>query len=56
MTCKSITISGKDHHDKITAKIIKTSTLSIREKKALILAKFHDHELQEIAMLEEVLI
>jgi hypothetical protein len=32
------TISGKDHHDEITAKIIKPSTLSIREKKALILA------------------
>jgi hypothetical protein len=56
MACKSITISGKDHHDKITAKIIKASTLSIREKKALILAKCHDQELQELAMLEEVLI
>jgi hypothetical protein len=56
MTCKSITISGKDHHDEITAKIIKASTLSIREKKALILAKCHDQELQELAILEEVLI
>jgi hypothetical protein len=48
--------SGKDHHDKITAKIIKASTISIREKKALILAKCHDQELHELAMLEEVLI
>jgi hypothetical protein len=54
MTCKSITISGKYHHDEFTAKIIKASTLSIREKKALILAKCHDQELQELAMLEEV--
>jgi hypothetical protein len=56
MTCKSITISDKDHHDEITAKIIKASTLSIREKKALILAKCHDQELQELVMLKEVLI
>jgi hypothetical protein len=56
MTCKSITISGKDHHNEITAKIIKTSILSIWEKKALILVKCHDQELQELAMLEEVLI
>jgi hypothetical protein len=42
MTCKSITISGKDHHDENAAKIIEASTLSIREKKALILAKCHD--------------
>jgi hypothetical protein len=56
MTCKSITISGKDHHNEITAKIIKASTLTILEKKALILAKCHDQELQELAMLEEVLI
>jgi hypothetical protein len=49
-------ISGKNHHDEITAKIIKPSTLSMREKKALILAKCHDQELQELAMLEEVLI
>jgi hypothetical protein len=50
MTCKS----GKDHHDDFTTKIIKASTLSIREKKALILEKCHDQELQELAMIEEV--
>jgi hypothetical protein len=44
MTCKSITISGKDHHNEITAKIIKASTLTILEKKALILAKCHDQK------------
>jgi hypothetical protein len=49
MACKSITIGGKDHHDEITAKINKPSTLSIRKKKALILAKCHDQELQELA-------
>jgi hypothetical protein len=51
-----LSTSGKDHHDDFTTKIIKASTLSIREKKALILAKCHDQELQELAMLEEVLI
>jgi hypothetical protein len=56
MTCRSITISSKDHHDEITANIIKVSTLSIWEKKVLILAKCHDQELRELAMLEEVLI
>jgi hypothetical protein len=30
MACKSITISGKDHHDEITAKIFKPCILSIR--------------------------
>jgi hypothetical protein len=49
-------IMAKDHHDDFTTKIIKASTLSIREKKALILAKCHDQELQELAMIEEVLI
>jgi hypothetical protein len=49
-------ISDKDHHDEIAAKIIKPSTLSIWEKKALILAKCHDQELQELAKLEKVLI
>jgi hypothetical protein len=52
MTCKSIRISSKDYHDEITANIIKASTLSIRKKKALILAKCHDQELQDLAMLE----
>jgi hypothetical protein len=45
-----------DHHDDFTTKIIKASTLSTKEKKALILAKCHDQELQELAKLEEVLI
>jgi hypothetical protein len=45
---------AKDHHDNFTTKIIKASPLSIREKKALILAKCHDQELQELAMIEEV--
>jgi hypothetical protein len=49
-------ISSKDHHDDFTTKIIKISTLSIREKNALILAKCHDQELQELTMIEEVLI
>jgi hypothetical protein len=49
-------ISSKDHHDAFTTKIIKASTLSIREKKALILAKCYDQELQVLAMIEEVLI
>jgi hypothetical protein len=49
-------ISGKDDHDDFTTKIIKPSTLSTREKKALILAKCHDQELQELAMIEKVLI
>jgi hypothetical protein len=49
-------ISDKDHHDDFTTKIIKAPTSSIREKKALILAKCHDQELQEISMIEEVLI
>jgi hypothetical protein len=49
-------IMAKDHHDDFTTKIIKASTLSKREKKALILAKCHDQELQELAMIEEVLI
>jgi hypothetical protein len=47
---------AKDHHDDFITKIIKASTLSIRKKKALILAKCHDQELQEVAMIEEVLI
>jgi hypothetical protein len=47
---------AKDHHDNFTTKIIKASTLSIREKKALILGKSHDQELQELAMIDEVLI
>jgi hypothetical protein len=33
-------IMAKDHHDDFTTKIIKASTLSIREKKALIVANF----------------
>jgi hypothetical protein len=33
---------AKDHPDDFTTKIIKGSTLSIREKRALILAKCHD--------------
>jgi hypothetical protein len=41
---------------KITAKIIKSPLLSIQEKEGLILAKCHDQELQDLAMLEEVLI
>jgi hypothetical protein len=45
---------AKDHHDDFTTKIIKASTFSIRKRKALILAKSHDHELQELAMIEEV--
>jgi hypothetical protein len=45
---------AKDHHDDFTTKIIKASTLSIREKKTLILAKCHDKELQVLAMIEEV--
>jgi hypothetical protein len=49
-------ISGKDHHDDFTTTIIKASTLSTTEKKVLILAKCHDQELQELAMIEEVLI
>jgi hypothetical protein len=49
-------ISGKDHHDDFITKIIKASTLFIREKKALIQEKCHDQELQELAMIEEVLI
>jgi hypothetical protein len=51
-----LAISGKDRHDDFTTKIIKASTLSTWEKKALILAKCHDQELQELAMIEEVLI
>jgi ABC-type hemin transport system substrate-binding protein len=51
-----LTISGKDHHDDFTTKIIKVSTLSTREKKALILAKCHDQELKVLAMIEEVII
>jgi hypothetical protein len=47
---------AKDHHDDFTTKIIKASTLSIRGKKALILAKCHDQELQELTMVEKVLI
>jgi hypothetical protein len=47
---------AKDHHDDFTTKIIKASTLSIREKKELILAKYHDQEIQELAMIKEVLI
>jgi hypothetical protein len=42
-------ISGKNYYDEITAKIIKPSTLSIQEKKTLILSKCHDQELQELA-------
>jgi hypothetical protein len=49
-------IKAKDHHDDFTTKIIKASTLSIRKKKTLILAKCYDQELQELAMIEEVLI
>jgi hypothetical protein len=49
-------IMAKDHHDDFTTKIIKASTLSIREKKELILAKYHDQEIQELAMIKEVLI
>jgi hypothetical protein len=49
-------ISGKDHHDDFITKIIKASTLSTREKKALILAKCHNQELQELDMIEKVLI
>jgi hypothetical protein len=45
---------AKDHHDDFTTKIIKASTLSIRKRKALILAKSHDQQLQELAMIEEV--
>jgi hypothetical protein len=47
---------AKDHHDDFTTKIIKASTLFIREKKAIILTKCHDQELQEFVMIEEVLI
>jgi hypothetical protein len=47
---------AKDHHDDFITKIIKASTLSIRKKKALILAKCHDQGLQEVAMIEEVVI
>jgi hypothetical protein len=47
-------IMAKDHHDDFTTKIIKASTFSIRKRKALILAKSHDQELQELAMIEEV--
>jgi hypothetical protein len=49
-------ISGRDHHDDFTTKIIKASTLSTREKKALILAKCHDQELQELCIIKKVLI
>ncbi len=49
-------IMAKDHHDDFTTKIIKASTLSIREKKALILTKCHDQGLHNLAKIEEVLI
>jgi hypothetical protein len=42
MTARVLTISSNDHHDDFTTKIIKASTLSTREKKALILEKCHD--------------
>jgi hypothetical protein len=54
--CHTTQLMAKDHHDDFTTKIIKASTLSIREKKAIILTKCHDQELQEFAMIEEVLI
>jgi hypothetical protein len=54
--CHTTQLMAVDHHDDFTTKIIKASTLSTKEKKALILAKCHDQELQELAKLEEVLI
>jgi hypothetical protein len=39
---------AKDHHDDFTTKIIKASTLSIREKKALIQAKYHDRSYKSL--------
>jgi hypothetical protein len=54
--CHTTQLMTKDHHDDFTTKIIKATTLSTRKKKALILAKSHDQELQELEKLEEVLI
>jgi hypothetical protein len=56
MTCKSIMIHGKDHHNENYRKIIKVSRLSKREIEDLTLTKCHDQGLHNFVILEEVLI
>jgi hypothetical protein len=56
MTCKSITIHGKNHHDENYHSLIKVSRLSNGKIEGLTLTKYHDQELHNLAMLEEVLI
>jgi hypothetical protein len=56
MTCKSITICGKDHHDENYRYLIKSLDYPNGKIEGLILTKCHDQELHNLAMLEEVLI
>jgi hypothetical protein len=56
MTCMSITICSKDHHDENYRWLIKSSDYPNGKIEGLILKKCYDQELQNLAMLEEVLI